>query len=244
MMKQKIFLIACIFTFGLTSCFFDDDDGGIFNCVDGEGPVVTQEIELPPISGVKLKGSMDVFITQGGEQQILVEAQENIINEIDMDVDNGVWELDFEDCVRNFTDVKVFITMPEVEILRITGSGDITGENVFAGSTLILRVTGSGDMDLAAEYDNIDTEITGSGTVALEGICEHFDTEIRGSGDYNAFDMLSVTGDISITGSGDARVNVSEFLEVKISGSGDVMFKGDPIIDANITGSGEVVDAN
>ncbi|MCB0642182.1 MAG: DUF2807 domain-containing protein, partial [Phaeodactylibacter sp.] len=221
-----------------------DDGGGIFNCVDGEGPTVTQELILPPISGIKLKGSMDVFITQGGEQQILVEAQENIINEIDLDVDNGVWELDFEDCVRNHTDVKVFITMPEVEILRITGSGDIVGENVFTGSTLVLRITGSGDMDLAAEYDNLDTEITGSGTILLEGICDHFETKITGSGDYNAFNMLAVTGDVHITGSGDAEVNVSELLEVKISGSGDVFFKCDPIIDANITGSGEVVDAN
>ena len=50
--------------------------------------------------------------------------------------------------------------------------------------------------------------------------------------------------DVTISGSGDAEVTVSDDLDVKITGSGDVYYKGNPDLDVNITGSGEVINAN
>jgi len=240
-----MFLLAItLFMVSLSSCVFDDDDGSIFNCVNGQGQVISQQLNVAPFTGIAIEGSMDVFITGGAEQNVVVEAQENIIPEIDLDVENGVWEIDFEDCVRDLKDVKIFITIPELNYIRISGSGDVISENILATETMVLRISGSGDMDLGLDVVNLDAEISGSGDMTFEGLADNFVMQIRGSGDFNAFSLDAINGEVEISGSGNARVRVSEILQVKISGSGNVFYKGNPIIDAQITGSGDVINAN
>ena len=45
---------------------------------------------------------------------------------------------------------------------------------------------------------------------------------------------------VTVNGSGDATVNVSEELDVRISGSGDVSYIGSPKIKSQVSGSGSV----
>ena len=245
MRKLKCLLTALVCTSMMTGCIIDvDDDDGFFGCEDGEGPIVSEEINLTDFDGVELSISADVFITQGPVQTVVIEGQQNIIDEVDRSVRNGIWEIEFDDCVDSSEDLKVFITMPNVTSLRISGSGNIVSENVLVIDDVSLVISGSGDMDIAMEADDIDSRISGSGRVTLEGIADDVEFEISGSGDYKTFGLEVSRADIEIRGSGDAEVYVIDELDVKITGSGDVFYKGNPSLDVEITGSGEVIDAN
>ena len=243
-MNKRILSVLTIATmFILTGCYYDDD-GGIFNCVNGSGPVETETLNLESFTGIRLDCSADVFITQGPEQEVFVKGQENIIDELELHVDDGVWEIDFDDCVRDYEELEIFITIPEIDYIRISGSGQVVGENTFTGEDIVLRISGSGDMDLGLDYDEIDAKISGSGEMEMEGFCDYFDFIISGSGDISAFDLEAQKGYVKISGSGRAEVTVLDVLDVDISGSGDVYYKGNPILNVDITGSGEVKDAN
>lgn len=245
-MKNLIlFAFLGIIVFATPSClYFDDDDGGFFGCIDGDGPIESFEFDLPPFTGVEISGSMDVFISQGPDQSVIVEGQENIVDVIDLDIDNGVWDINFTECVRNYDDLQVYITIENIDYLKVSGSGSIVGETVMLGEVMVLRITGSGEMDLGLEYETIDGKITGSGEVDLEGFCEDLEFTISGSGDLNAFGLEAQKADLKISGSGDAEVFVLEILDVQITGSGDVFYRGYPVISADISGSGDLVDAN
>jgi len=67
---------------------------------------------------------------------------------------------------------------------------------------------------------------------------------ISGSGDINAFDMNTKEASISIKGSGDCKVNVSDTLTSEIAGSGDVYCRGNPRISSTIKGSGSLKGQN
>ncbi|MCB0705394.1 MAG: DUF2807 domain-containing protein [Saprospiraceae bacterium] len=245
MKNQLVFALMGLILFTLPSClYFDDDNNGIFNCVNGEGPVESFELFVPPFSGVEISGSMDVYITQGPEQLVIVEGQENIVDEIDNDVNNGVWDIDFKGCIRDYENIKVYITIPDVNYLKVSGSGKIVSENVIVTEDMVLRISGSGEIDLGLECESVDGKISGSGEVNLEGLAEKIDFSISGSGDLNAFGMETQKVELSISGSGDAEVWVTEILDVKISGSGDVFYRGYPVISADISGSGDLIDAN
>lgn len=246
-MKNQMFLaFAALIVFSLSSClYFDDDDnGGLFNCTNGEGPVESFELFLPPFTGIEISGSAEVYITQGPDQTVFVEGQENIVDLLDDDVDNGIWDVNFTNCVRDYEDIKIFITLPETDYLKVSGSGHIVSENVLTTESMYVRVSGSGEIDIAIECEDIDGKITGSGEVKLEGVAESLDFEISGSGDLEAFNLEAEKVDLKISGSGDAEVYCTGILDVKISGSGDVFYKGYPVISADITGSGDLVDAN
>lgn len=229
----------------MTGCFIDvNDDEGLFGCVNGDGPIITQELNLDEFDGIRVPGDIDVFIKQGDFQEVLVEGKENLIDELDLRVSGGVWSVEFDGCVRDVDEFNVFITMPNLRSAKISGSGNIISENVFVIGDVELDITGSGNIDLAMEADDVDASITGSGELDLEGIADDVKYRISGSGDIKAFDLECNTADISISGSGDVEVLVIDFLKARISGSGDVFYKGNPELDVSTSGSGDVIDAN
>jgi hypothetical protein len=243
----KAMILALIFgVFTLSGCFINinDDDGGFFNCVDGNGAWETRVLNMETFSGIKVDLPVDVYITQGDDFSVEVEGKEDILDELDLDVNNDVWKIETDKCVRDVGNMKVYITMPTIKFLSIPGSGKIVGENEFIVDDIELKISGSGDIDIALDADDIEASIPGSGEIWMEGSADHLDFKISGSGDLNGFNLICEDVDVRISGSGDARVHVLDNLYVNITGSGDVYYKGNPSIDSTISGSGDLVDAN
>jgi len=236
MNKINNFLVLLITLLSVTSCHIHDDDG-IFNCIKGEGNIVTQEIYLEDFTGVKLEVAGDIYITQSDGFSVNVTGPQNIINELERDVKNGIWDIEFDRCVKKYNELTIYITMPEIDYLAISGSGTIYSENTFDVNELELKISGSGDMILDLNAYKIEANISGSGQMKLRGESEVAEYKISGSGDYHAFDLEANVVEVKISGSGDTEVFARDYLKVEITGSGDVYYRGDPSLDVSVTGS-------
>jgi len=159
-------------------------------------------------------------------------------------VKGGVWEIEVDRCIRNMEEMRIFITLPEITEVKISGSGKIISENMLKADDLEVGISGSGDITLGVLADDINTSISGSGNVVLEGEADEIRFLVSGSGDLRAFDLMARKAEVEISGSGDVEVYVTEQLNVSITGSGDVLYHGNPSLNVSISGAGEVVDAN
>ena len=244
MKNLKWLSFICLSLLFTTSCV-DKGNNGIFDCIEGEGDVVTEDLLINDFKGLKLRGSSKVFLTQGSPLQVTVTGQPNIIENIETDIQNEVWEIEFEDCMRDYTQLVFYITMPEIDYLKVSGSGDIVGQNNFDSDIIDLNVDGSGSIDIAVENASIvDADISGSGEILLEGFSNSIDSGVSGSGDLKAFNLETNIAKVKISGSGDAEVTVNDELDAEINGSGSIYYKGNPVIDVNITGSGKLISSN
>lgn len=242
-MKTTLFQIGILLTFGLTfsGCFLDDI--GI-NCRDAEGERMTKTLNIGNFDGIKLAMDARVEITQGDTLSVTVEGKSDVIDELSLQVRNGTWTIDTRDCMRNVGDLTIFVTMPNVHRLAISGSGTIYSTNTLNGNDVDLDISGSGEMDVALNVDDVEVFISGSGKIQAEGTADELDVSISGSGDFYAFGLASNRADVRISGSGDVEVRVEQFLKVRISGSGNVYYKGEPDLDVSVSGSGRAIDAN
>lgn len=239
-----LLVLSFAIVIGSTGCFSDDGSFSL-RCIRGEGPVISRVIDLPVFTGIKVNGSSNVFLQYGPTQFVEVLGQANILDELETIVDDDVWTIEFDRCIRRHETVEVYITLPFLTSVSLTGSGDVYGENTFVSEqTLELELTGSGSIDLAADYSKVVGKTTGSGNITLEGGCDEFDFTTTGSGDYRAFGLISQKGKVRSTGSGSSQVYAEEELEVSLTGSGDVYYKGNPLIDASVTGTGKLINAN
>lgn len=233
----KTAAVAVLFTLLFTSC--GKDDLGIGR--DGNGNYQTEEFTLPLFSEIDLKIDAEVFLTQGNEQKVVVEAEENILELINLDVKNRQWEIKFDKWVDEYDDIRIHITVPDLRKVVLSGSGLIKTENTFLVDEIQLRVHGSGKLVFDTEADRVDTHLAGNGNIELMGATDYLDSWIGGKGNLKAFDMLAKNAEITINGSGNAEVRVENFLKATIIGSGDVYYKGNPVLEKKITGSGKVV---
>jgi len=213
------------------------------------GQTVRETRNVSGFTGVSLSFSGDVFITQGNQYKVEVEADKStmdvILTEIEGDrlvlkTKNGHW--------RNLGDINVYITMPEVDELSVAGSGDMICESALKSDEIDLAVSGSGSLKLARlEAREVSAEVTGSGDIVVNGSGtdgNELDATITGSGNIKAEGLPVGEAMVRITGSGSASVNVLKELETNITGSGSVLYKGNPLVNANATGSGRTRSMN
>lgn len=231
---KLIMALAVILPVAFTSCTDD-----YINAIEGTGEVIESELVLDDFSGIISAIAAQIYLTQGDEQEVWIEAQENIIDNIELDVRNDVWVIEYKEFVRWAKPVKIYITVPDLKKVSITGSGSVTGLTEFTGlEHLDLTISGSGHFDMETESESLDVLISGAGGFDLSGQTEKFSILVSGSGSINAEDLLTQEADVTISGSGNVYLDVRDYLNVLISGSGSVYYSGNPEIESHISGSG------
>ncbi len=223
----------------LNSCYFDGS--GHLNRIQGEGPIVSEDINLPKINGIVIKNSANVSLSQGDQQRLVVEAQRNILDNLRTEVSNGVLYIGNRNPVWKTKPVKVKLRISDLSIVRMSGSGNISTTNTFTDlNDLEVKLSGSGKIDLSVEAREIYGNIGGSGNIYLDGEARKGEFIISGSGSIAASNLHLKRAYARISGSGGIHTDVSDDLEARISGSGSITYQGHPRIDKHISGSGSV----
>ncbi len=209
--------------------------------VKGTGNVEKKSLTVQSFHGIAMEGSMDVVLTQGPTQSVVIEAQANIAALVTTEVRNGVWIISTDKSYSTDKDFVVRITVPVIDVVHLDGSGDVTSEGVFDVGKMDLNIAGSGNITLAFNASSTQADIEGSGDMKLSGSSNKVSIQIAGSGDVNAKELRSNEASADISGSGDVTLYAAESLEASIDGSGDINFLGRPgRVNTNVNGSGEV----
>lgn len=237
---------------------------GVFG-IRGEGDVVSETFLIHDFTGIELSIDADVIISNDGTDEIVIEGQQNIIDNIELDVDNGVWEIKNNRNVTRHEPVTIRINMDQLDKIYLTGSGDITCKSAYSGnylevkttgsgniffndnlefSDLDLSITGSGNIDILGDFIDTKAQLTGTGHLFIEGISNKLIISTTGNGQFNGVDLECDDVQITSSGFGDCKVFVNSKLDVIITGSGNIYYKGNPDINANITGTGTVINMN
>lgn len=241
-MKNHAILFSLLTALLLSSCITDYDGGSFFGQgIEGEGPVTSKTLNLEGFNKVDFSTSGQVYLSQGETYAVKVEAQQNIIDNLEAEVSGKTLSLGFDKAVKSYESLKFFITLPMLSEANLAGSGDVIGETAFSGlDDVALNIAGSGNVRLALEARAITLSIAGSGDMEMDGSADSVEANIMGSGSIKAGELTTKTADISIAGSGDCTIDATERLEASIAGSGDVYYIGNPEIDSSIAGSGSV----
>ncbi len=209
--------------------------------INGEGPIVTKTLDLSSFTGIGLGIAANVILTQGSQQSVKVEGQANIIDNIKTRVSGENWHIGFEKNANNYKSVTIYITVPTLTEVSVSGSGRLESTNHFPNlDELDVNVSGSGRVQLDVGAAAISTNLSGSGKVKMAGSTDKHRITISGSGGVQSYDLTANDCKITISGSGKCKVHVKDQLKATVSGSGDVYYKGDPNVKSKISGSGDV----
>ncbi len=208
----------------------------------GKGDNVTEIRDISGFSGIDLAMNANVYYVQDSVYRVEVSAQPNIISHIETEVQGHVLKIDCRPRLHRHNSITVIVHSPEMNLLRLGGSGNIEAPFNINSTNLEVLLSGSGNILLRSVTANdLTCKITGSGDVEVNGgVVNTEDFHISGSGSIDALDLKADTSDVSISGSGDVTLYVISYLHVSISGSGSVKYKGTPAVETHISGSGNV----
>jgi hypothetical protein len=207
-----------------------------------------EEREVPSFSEISLRISGTVHLEQGDRQSVRVEAKPSTLEEIITEVKGRTLVIRFKSTNifwRSFNPgrVDIYITVPEINALSVSGSGDVVADSNIKSRILDLAVSGSGDISLNnLDAERVKASISGSGDILIGkgGLADELAVAISGSGNVKAEDFEAKNVEAKIAGSGSCMVRAADHLKARVSGSGNILYKGNPQIDTSVVGSGKV----
>ncbi len=209
-------------------------------------PVEERKVEHFNRISVAVPGN--VYLVQGPEYRVIAEGTDRVLENLITEVKDGRllirtpsrWRF------RRTDELNVYITMPELEGITLSGSATVRVEEPLQAQKLSVIISGSGRVYIAElDAGELDVTVSGSGRLNIGSgqKLERSKIVISGSGRIEAADLPVGMMEALISGSGSCRVHVLSDLNVRISGSGRIIYSGNPVIDARISGSGRVVNA-
>ena len=194
--------------------------------VQGSGNPAAEARSMPPFTAVELAGSNIVNVTVGGEQSVVVHADDNLLDTITTEVKEG--ELVVGNTPGSYTaksPTNVEVTVPSLDALTLTGSGIVDVSGIDA-PTVHAQLPGSGVLRAQGKAAALDVDLAGSGDAELQGLV--------------ALDVHAVVG-----GSGRILVTAKRSLNAAVAGSGVILYGGNPPkVTTRTTGSGAVVPSS
>jgi hypothetical protein len=208
-----------------------------------------------------------LYLKQGSPQKVEIEGDKEVLQKIETEVDGNKLVIEQEgnkwfNWGSEGDNIKIYITVPSIEALSVSGSGELVGQSRFTANNLDLNVSGSGELTIDVDATGkLDADVSGSGDIIVKGKCNSFDSDVSGSGKIELEATVAGKANFEISGSGkihakgsaqnvEAEISGSgkvlaanletERCEIKITGSGDVEINVKNELDANISGSGTV----
>jgi hypothetical protein len=236
-MKNLKFISTVMLLVGIVAC----TNGQIRRTVRGNGNVVSENRRTESFTSIHVSSGIDVYLRQGDNESVKVEADENLQEYILTEVRGGSLHVYTEANIREAERKRVYVTMKNITSIRTSSAGDVKGESKIKCDRLKLSASSAGNINLDVTANEINVDISSSGDITLGGKTDFLEADLSSAGDLNAYDMEAKEANISASSAGDADVFVTDKITARASSAGDINYRGNPkYIDAHSSSAGGV----
>ncbi len=212
-----------------------------FKGVKGNGNIVKQERNISNFSGLEVGGAFRVFLTQGDEEKLVVEADENLLDIIETKVRGGILIISTNENIKQFKTMNIYLTFKSIDDMEISGACHLSGENKFRFNDLDLDCSGASEVDIKLSANSLNMDISGASSVDLYGSVEKISLDISGASSLDAYELETVNCYVEVSGAAGARISVSNELSAEVSGASKLRYKGNPkLISHEVSGAGSL----
>lgn len=232
--RITIGLLIALFS---SSCAFDLNFG---DGKKGNGVVAEESREITEeFTAVLASEGLDVFVSQGTEFDIRVEADENIIDLIGTDIENGRLRIHAIENIGRATK-KIYVTLPEITGLESSSGADLIVQNVIKAEKISLEATSGADLNIEVIADKVDADASSGSDIRITGEAATFIADASSGADIKARKLVTKNCTANASSGSDISVHVTESLTADASSGADISYSGDASVKKNKSSSGSV----
>ncbi|MDB4292538.1 DUF2807 domain-containing protein [Maribacter sp.] len=232
----KITIIYGVLLFSMSCAFDIDSKGG----EKGNGIIQIENREvIAYFDTVIASEDLHVFVSQGSEFSILVEADENIIHLIKTDISDGKLHLHTDRNIGRATK-KLYISLPNIAaLISATGSVLQTQNAIKADSLAINAGTGS-FLNAEIYADKMSIKSKEGARLRVSGEARNTSIDVSSGSYINAKDLKAIDCSAIARNGGVIEIKVSKSLMANANTGGGIIYLGTPKVDKTKSLSGDV----
>ncbi len=219
----KIFTLLLVATL-LSSCGVE-----MFNRVNGNRNVVTENrSSKQDFTKVKVSTGLDLYLSQGSENKIVVEADENLQDIIITEIKDGQLRIYSEKNIWKAKARKVYVTIKTIEAITATSGADVYAEETIKANDLKVSSTSGADITISIDANTVETSSTSGSDIEISGVANNHTSRATSGASIDAYGLRSKNVTVKVSSGADINIYASESINAKASSGGDIDFKGNP----------------
>ena len=232
--------IALILALFMSSCGFDINFGDFGSGKKGNGIVTTETREVTSdFTVVSASEGLNVYVTDGAQFEITVEADENIIDLIATDINNGRLRIHAIENIGRATK-KIYVTLPEVDGLKSSSGAHLSSENLISTDKLEIDASSGANINVEMMAEEVEIDASSGANLNLRGDADKVYVDASSGANINAKKLISKICQAEASSGGNLSVNVSESLTADASSGGNISYSGEAQVTKKKSVSGSV----
>ncbi len=189
---------------------------------DGSGVAETVVYEFDDFDQISVGGAFEADITVGdGPTSIEVTVDDNLVDDLDVEVDDGRLEIGWKQNINPDVQPTVAISVPNLTAVDISGATEATIVGVDA-EVFSLDGSGASDIEAGGDFGQLELDLSGASNLELDGTVDE------------------MTADFSGASSADLTEVEAGGVALDLSGASSVQFESVGPVSGEISGASEL----
>lgn len=247
-MRRFLSVFLLIF---LSSCNSENS----FDCAQKAGDRIQQEFEVAQFNVIVVEEGIQLIVKEGIQQKVVVQTGENLLNDIEISVTDGILNLfNNNGCnlIRDYNITQVLVTSPNINTIRNASGYEVQSDGVLSYSSLTLlsedleeedKYHKDGDFRLELAVDSLNITANGLSNFFLSGNANVANIElVEGDMRVEAQNLAVQNLYIFHRGTQKVIVNPIQSLHGKVLSTGDLIsVNRPPIVEIEETYTGRLI---
>ncbi|MDX9883551.1 MAG: head GIN domain-containing protein [Prolixibacteraceae bacterium] len=199
--------------------------------------------ETKPFHAIKVSTGIDLYLSQGDIEKIVVEAGNDIIDNLVTEVHDGVLKIYMN---KSFiwkwnVERKVYVTFRELDMLTADSGSDVESQGLLQVKNLKIDASSGSDIDMEIQAEQLSVNTSSGSDTELKGTAGYLKASSSSGSDLNAGELKVKVCEVSASSGSDATIYVTERIKASASSGADIRCLGNPPgKDINESSGGDV----
>lgn len=211
--------------------------------IRGNGHITSETRTASGFTGVDVSGAISVYVKQDSVASIKVEADENLLEYIEVHNSGSTLEIHTRHGVnlRPTHKIKVYVSSPSFTHFEASGACEIYGENeITSAESMNVSLSGASNGKLDLNVPKVTVDLSGASDISIRGKTRDFDAGASGASSIKCFELLTENTDVDLSGASHAEIYASVTLDGETSGASSVDYKGNAKANVGKSGASSV----
>lgn len=199
------------------------------NILKGNGNVITKMHDVEIFNNLVFKGHFDIFLIKGEKENILISADKNLHQHINIEQKNDTLHIYSDrDLILRPTKLYVEVTYTELKRIILAGASNLSADTTIKADSFNIDISGAASGKLDFDNNKLYTNVSGAANLTLTGKTISHKAFLDGASNLKAYNLSTKNTTINLIGAGSAKINATEELIASLSGVGSIKYTGNP----------------
>lgn len=217
---------AALVALSLTSCNTNFDLG---NSIKGSGKVVTEKRNVSHFNKITVANGLECEVIQADYFEVVVEADDNLINGIKTTVENNTLIIRSEyNSYLNVTSKKITVRLPKVLSLEASSGSTLNSGSLLTGEDITFKSSSGSTMEVEVEADKVTLETSSGSEQQVTGKALKLYSASSSGSHIDADELLANEVYAQSTSGSSTTVNPIVLLDGKASSGSSITYTKTP----------------